>query len=504
MVAGSSLTGPLSLTARIAIVGSGAGGALVAERLASEGHDVVILEAGPYVPAAEMTQREREMMRLLYYEAGLRGTEDGGVSILHGRAVGGSTVVNYLDCFRTPDRLLWDWVHTRGLPELTPEKMGPRFDRIFEILHVHKLDRAQLNPNNRKLMIGAEALGWKGDTFHRNAWNCYGSGFCDLGCAYNAKQSAALTFVPLATSRGARLYTECRAERIVYRGGRAVAVEGSLLGPDRTARHPFRVDADIIVVSGGAIETPFLLLRSGTEDPSGQLGRNLHLHPGSPVVGWFPGERVAAYEGIKQGYFISEFSWPINGHEVDALIEGVAAPPGMGSTVFWGHGEARQDQFNHLNEYAIAGVLLRDHETGVVRAGRTRPEVYYQLGEADGQRMQRAIAATAEAFLAAGATLTSTGHQPAVTLRTGADFSALWAAPTTAGRLSNFSFHQMGTARMGASRRNDVVDPTGRLWAVDNLYVADASLFPTASGVNPQITVYGLADVVADGILSRA
>ena len=221
------------------------------------------------------------------------------------------------------------------------------------------------------------------------------------------------------------------------------------------------------------------------------------------MVGWFPGERIAAYEGIKQGYYISEFSWPINGHEVDALIEGVAAPPGMGSTVFWGHGAERQAQYNHLNEYAIAGVLLRDHETGVVTAGRTRPEVRYQLGASDGQRMQRAIAATAEAFLAAGASLTSTGHQPAVTLRTGADFSDLWAAPTTAGRLSNFSFHQMGTARMGASRRSDVVDPDGRLWAVDNLYVADASLFPTASGVNPQITVYALADVVADAILAR-
>lgn len=503
MIAGSTVAGPLTLHARVAIIGSGAGGALVAERLARAGHDVVILEAGPYVPASAMTQREREMTRLLYYEAGLRATEDGGVALLHGRAVGGSTVVNYLDCFRTPDRLLDEWVTSRGLRELTPTKMSPRFDRIFDLLHVHQLAPAQLNANNRKLMIGAEALGWRGDTFHRNAWNCLGSGFCDLGCAYNAKQSAALTFVPLATRQGARLYTECRAERVIFEGGRAVGVEGSVLGTDRAPRYPFRVTADLIIVSGGAIETPFLLLRSGAPDPSSQLGRNLHLHPGAPVVGWFPGERIAAYEGIKQGYFISEFSWPINGHETDALIEGIAGPPGLASTVFWGHGEERQAQFVHLNEYAIAGVLLRDHQTGVVTAGRTRPEVRYQLGASDGQRMQRAIAATAEAFLAAGATLTTTGHQPAVTLRTAADFAALWSAPTGPGRLSNFSFHQMGTARMGASRAHDVVDPTGRLWAVDNLYVADASLFPSASGVNPQITVYGLADVVADAVHAR-
>jgi len=503
IVSGATLTAPLQARAKVAIVGSGAGGSLVAQRLSEAGHDVILLEAGPYVPARDMSQREREMMRRLYYEAGLRASEDLGVGVLHGRALGGSTVVNYLDCFRTPDRLLDLWRETRGLPELTPAKMAPRFDRIFEVLSVAKVHPDQLNPNNRKLMIGTEALGWKGDTFHRNAWNCLGSGFCDLGCAYNAKQSAALTFVPMATAHGARVYTECRAERVTFVNGRATGVEGSLLGADRAPRFPFRIDADVVIVSGGAIETPFLLLRSGTPDPSGQLGRNLFLHPSTPVVGHFKGERIAAYEGIKQGYYISEFSWPIHGHEVDALIEGVAAPPGISSTVFSGLGVARQESFRHFNEYAIAGVLLRDADSGQVRAGATRPEIHYQMSAADGQRMQRAIVAAAEAFLAAGATVALTGHQPPVFVRGPRDIASVWAAPTVAGRLANFSFHQMGTARMGGSRRQDVTDPTGKLWGVDNLYVADASLFPTASGVNPQITVYGLADVVADGVLAR-
>ncbi len=499
---GSTLTSPLAVKAKVCIVGSGAGGALVAMRLANAGHDVVVLEAGPWVSAGRMNQRERDMMRLLYYESGLRTTEDGGMGVLHGRALGGSTVVNYLDCFRTPDRLLDLWVSERGLPELTPEKMAPRFDHIFETLHVHKLDPSQLNPNNTKLMQGATALGWKGDTFHRNANQCYGSGFCDLGCAYNAKQSAAITYIPLATAKGARVYTECRAERVTYANGRATGVEGMCLDAERRPTVPFRVDADLVVISGGSIETPFLLLRSGTPDRSGQLGHNLHLHPGTPVLGWFKGERIAAYEGIKQGYYISEYSWVLEGHEVDALIEGVAAPPGLSSTAFSGFGPAFMDTLHHFNEYAVGGVLLRDHGNGRVEAGPGRPKVTYTLSPDDGQRLQRTIAATAEAFLAAGADCAITGHNPAVVLRSGKDFAQIYDAPVGPNQTALFSFHQMGTARMGGRRDRDVVDPTGRLWDVPNVYVADASVFPTASGVNPQITVYALADVVADGILS--
>lgn len=503
VTAGSALDGPLELTAKVVVVGSGAGGALVASRLAEAGHDVVVLEAGPYVPASRMNQVERDMMRLLYYEAGLRATEDLGMGIIHGRAVGGSTVVNYLDCFRTPDRLLEEWVRTRGLPELAPARMAPRFERIERILHVVKLDEGQLNPNNRKLMEGARARGWKGDTFHRNANQCYGSGFCDLGCAYNAKQSAAITFLPFATAKGARVYAECRVERVVYEAGRAVGVEGVVLGADRQPRFPLRVRADQVVVAGGAIETPFLLLRSGTPDPSGQIGRNLHLHPGTAVVGHFPGERIASYEGIKQGWYISEFSGVLEGHPDDALIEGIGAPPGISSLVFGGFGVERQALFGDFNEFAVGGVLLRDEGRGRVEAGAGRPKVTCLLSAEERHRINRVCVHTAEAFLAAGATVAITGHVPPVQVRSAADAARVHAAPAGPGQLSLFSFHQMGTCRMGDRRDRDVVDPGGALWGVPNVTVADASVFPTASGVNPQITVYGLADVVADALLGR-
>ena len=504
IVAGSTLTGPLQLKAQVVIVGTGAGGSIVAQRAAEAGLDVLILETGAYYRASDFTQREGEMMRKLYWEAGLRATENGAMAVMHGRAVGGSTVVNYLDCFRTPDRLLNLWKDSHNLPELAPERMRPRFERIEQILHVAKLDPAQLNPNNLKLKLGAEAMGWKGDTFHRNAYQCYGSGFCDLGCSYNAKQSAALTFIPLATAKGARLYSECRVDRVRFANGRAIGVEGHLLGEDRQSRGTFTVDADCVVVSGGSIQTPHLLLSSETDDASGQIGQNLWVHPATPVVGHFPGERIANYEGIKQGYYIGEFSWVLNEHPTDALIEGIGAPPGITSTILPGFGVERQKDFARYNEFAATGVLLRDHDAGEVRAGASRPEVHWTLSDGDAARLKDAIARTAEAYLAAGAAAVFTGHTRRLILRKPSDFAKLAEAGHAPGQLGMFCFHQMGTCRMGSSPDRDAVDPTGRVWAYPNLFVADASIFPSASGVNPQLTVYGLSDVVSDAIAGRA
>lgn len=500
---GAEVAAPFRRRSRVLVVGSGAGGALVAARLAERGVEVLLVEAGPYVGARDFTQLEREMMPLLYHEAGLRQSEDGGITVLHGRAVGGSTVVNYLDCFRTPDRLLHDWVRSRGLPELAPEKMRPRWERIEAVLHVRKMAEHMLNPNNRKLKLGADRLGWKGDVFHRNALDCYGSGFCDLGCAYNAKQSAAITWVPLALAAGATLLCDCRVDRVRFEGSRAVGVEGRLLGPGGVGRGEARIDADLVVVAGGAVETPYLLLRSGAPDESGQLGRNLHLHPATAVVGVFPEERIAFYEGIKQGYYVSEFSWVLEEHPADVLIEGVGAPPGLSSAIFSGWGESRRRElaaaYNHLS---AVGVLVRDHQPGSVAVGPGRPAVHYQLGIADAMRLKEGMRRSAEAWFAAGATEVATPHAPALRIRHPAQALEFFERGCGPGQIALFTFHQMGTARMGARRDRDVVDPSGRLWGSPNLYVADSSLFPNASGVNPQLTVYGLADVVADGILA--
>ncbi len=502
-LSGNTVATPFLKTAQVVVVGTGPGGSTIAKRMAEAGRDVVMIDAGSYISAAEFSQREGEMMRKLYHEAGLRTTDDGSMAMLHGRVVGGSSVVNYLDCFRTPDRLLYDWVARFGLPELTPEKMRPRFEKIEDILHVRKLPVENLNLNNDKLRRGTEALGWAGDTFHRNAKDCYGSGFCDLGCSYNAKQSAAITFVPLATTSGATLLTDARVDRVITEAGRAIAVEGTLLDHARQPRGSFRIDADVIVVSGGAIHTPYLLLSSGVDDPSGHLGQNFWTHPGSPVCGWYPGERVANYEGIKQGYYISEFSDVLHGHPTGVLIEGIGAPPGITATIFPGLGWERQDMLRRYNEFSAAGLLLRDKVPGSIGVGKGRPSVRWSLAKEDAWRLKEATAHCAEAWLAAGASAVVTGHSRLTMIRSTKDLRKLDDVGWGPGEVALFCFHQMGTARMGHSPAVGAVSPTGRMWAYQNLYVADGSLFPTASGVNPQLTIYALSDVVADGILAE-
>ena len=502
-ISGSTVGPTWTKRAQVVVVGTGPGGSTVAKRLAEAGKDVVMIEAGPYVSTKEFTQREGEMMRKLYREAGLRATEDGSMAILHGNVVGGSSVVNYLDCFRTPDLLLNDWVSRFGLRELSPEKMLPRFKKIEEILHVRKVAVENLNPNNTKLRLGCEALGWKGDTFHRNANDCYGSGFCDLGCSYNVKQSAAITFVPLATKSGATLLTDARVDRVTAVAGRATGVEGTLLDESRQPCGTFRVDADVVVVSGGAVHTPYLLLSSGVKDESGELGRNFWTHPGTPVSGWYPGERIAHYEGIKQGYYIGEFSDVLNDHPTGVIIEGIGAPPGITSTIFPGYGLERQQMMQRYNEFTAAGMLLRDQVPGRIEVGDNRPKILWSFAKEDAWRMRQAVERCAEAFLASGARAVLTGHSRPVSMRSTSDFSKLDDVGWSGGEIALFCFHQMGTARMGADRATSVTSPTGRMWAYPNLYVADGSLFPTASGVNPQLTIYALTDVVADGILAE-
>jgi long-chain-alcohol oxidase len=282
-----------------------------------------------------------------------------------------------------------------------------------------------------------------------------------------------------------------------------VGVEGTLLDADRKPRGTARILADRVVVAGGAIETPYLLLRSGVDDPSGQLGHNLFLHPATAVVGIFP-ERIAMWEGIKQGYYISEFSWVLEEHPADVLLEGVAGPPGLVSTLFPGWGEERRVAFAaQLEQMAGTGVLVRDHDPGRVEVGPNRPKVHYTLSEGDTRRLREGMLRTAEAYFAAGATEVATTHTPPLRLKHPRDVLDIWDRGCGAGQINLFTFHQMGTARMGGRKDRDVVDPTGRLWRYRNLHVADSSVFPTASGVNPQLTVYGLSHLISDGILAE-
>jgi choline dehydrogenase-like flavoprotein len=275
----------LDLRADVCIVGSGPGGSVIAKEMAGKGLKVVVLEEGGYYTKSDFTQIEKEMLPKLYKDRGNQATADLSVGVFQGRCVGGTTVVNYLCSFRTPDRVLREWAE-RGVVGMSPSEMKPHFDGIFEALSITQMPESMLNRNNQLLKVGAEKLGWRGETFWRNEIGCWGAGFCGVGCTYEARQDALLGFVHPAVNLGANVYAGCRVDRVVTDGDRAVEVEGITWDPETdTPRGRLSVRADVTVLACGSINTPEVLLRS--ELGGDQVGKNLRLHPALTVWALF-------------------------------------------------------------------------------------------------------------------------------------------------------------------------------------------------------------------------
>lgn len=283
------------------VIGTGAGGAPVAKELAEGGLRVVMLEEGERFTADDFTARPREMTTRLYRDAGQLATI-GNVPIVLplGKTVGGSTTVNSGTCFRTPAAVLELWAERFGLYELAPPALDPFFRRVERELSVSQV-RPELAGNNGLVAKrGADALGWSGDFIHRNAKGCVGSGVCAFGCPTGAKQHAGETYLPRAWAAGAVTYSGCRARRILTKRGRAAGVEATTAGGGR-----LRVESDVVVVACGAVHTPLLLAHSGLGGRSGQLGRNLAIHPATAVRALFD-EVIDMASGVPQSFYIDE------------------------------------------------------------------------------------------------------------------------------------------------------------------------------------------------------
>jgi choline dehydrogenase-like flavoprotein len=203
------------------VIGTGAGGAVAAARLAEAGHEVVLLGEGGYYTAADFTEEEGPMTARLYAEGGTRATDDLSVAVFQGRSVGGGTTVNWMIMLRTPPYVLEEWETEHGLYGMGPKEMAPVFEEVEEEVHARTVPNDAHSPNNRIILEGARKLGWSAYSGKINASGCVRAGFCGLGCRYDAKQSMLLNYLPRAIEAGARLYSDVRAERIelAERGG---------------------------------------------------------------------------------------------------------------------------------------------------------------------------------------------------------------------------------------------------------------------------------------------
>jgi len=494
------VTGDTTIDCDVVVVGSGAGGGTAAAVLAQVGLDVVIVEAGRYFTEQDFDGAELSGFDRLYLNGGGMASVDGSVGLLAAQGLGGTTLVNYTFSFRTPDSVRREWADLHGVKAVATEEFDSSLDAVWERIAVNA-EHSLPSRRDETIRAGLDKLGWEWEVMQRNVRGCTEEvcRLCHYGCQLGAKQSTLKTWVQDAHDAGARVLVETRAERVRIEGGAARGVEA------RTAAgHRVTVHARAVVSACGALHTPALLARSGIASKA--LGKHLRLHPVLVVWGQFD-EEVRPWEGMLSSTY-SDQDADMDGRGYGVKYEHVATPPSiLLSFSPWRGGQQHAELMQAMPYTGGVGVLLRDRGVGEVRTARDgQPVVRYALSPEDVDHMRRGVRGAAQIVEAMGARRIYSSHSKWVAYEPGArgDLDGFMrdadACGWGTGQAQLVSFHIMGSARMGGSPDDSVCDPSGQVWHVPGLYVCDGAAFPTASGVNPMVTIEALAHMNARGI----
>jgi choline dehydrogenase-like flavoprotein len=505
---------PLSLEAEVCVIGSGAGGSVVASELGQAGIDVVLVEAGEQPEPGSLVPNELAMTQRLYDAAGLFATRDLSVQLLGARCAGGGTFVNWMTCLRPPAPVLREWEGEHGIRGLTGPEFAQDVDEVWRALGVNDQE-SQRNPNNEVIWRGCRALGYRYgldyDTIARNAVGCRARcDFCGFGCRFGCKRSTPLNYLARARASGVRMLFRTEAVRLESSGSRVTGVQ-AVHRSSRGASFPVQIRARAIVAAGGAVQTPALLLRSGFRTRG--VGRSLRLHPTTAVSGEFAHD-IRPWAGPPQTVVVRRFL-DLEGSGTGFWIEAAPAHPGLfAMSLPWTNGlEHHRWMRERYRRSSATIVLLRDPGAGTVRIDREgRPLVDYALTASGRALMIRGIQETGRILAAAGARSLGTLHADRVEVRamgetwTNAELTAFFDAVSARSLGSNrillFSAHFTGSCPMGAEARKAPVDPSGALRDAEGLFVADGSVFPSAPAVNPMITIMAMARRAARSILA--
>jgi choline dehydrogenase-like flavoprotein len=493
--------GDTVLVADACVVGSGAGGAVVAARLQQAGLSVVVLEKGGYTSESDLLQLELHDGGRTYLNGGLFWSESGSIGMLAGSTLGGGTFVNSLVCLRLPQQIRDEWA-AFGLDGLD----GPEFDRhtdtVWERLGVNT-DATVANPSNRLMTAALERMGHSWQLLPRNAGphDPRYCGYCNAGCQRGEKQSTLVTYLQDAADAGARFVVGCTAERVLVEDGRTTGVAASVARPGGATRS-LRVDAPVVVVAGGSIESPALLLHSGIGGPA--VGKHLRLHPAWFVGGVHAG-RLDAWTGQIQSVTSTDYTaLPHGGGFLPECV--ILSPTFWGSSLPWRDGAAHKREMLKLSRVASWHAVTHDHGSGeVVLGSRGEAVVRWSLDDpVDLQTAAVAHAEMAKLHEAAGAEEIFTFDPPGLTWSRGDEpFGGFLEriAAVDYSRAVPYSAHQMCSCRMGSDPDTSVADGDGQLHDTAGVWIGDASALPTAPGVNPMIAIMALAERTAERIL---
>ena len=488
----------------VCIVGSGAAGSVVAAELAANGQNVIVVEAGCVWSGGDFDQHELTGMQRLLRDGGLAGTRDSSMSLLAGASIGGGTTVNWQSCFRTPDDVRDEWAELSGCAFFETDSFSESLDAVWRRIGA-STDESEINENNSAISRGAKSLGYSWSVVARNSLGCDPAqcGNCTFGCRVGGKQSAATTYLMDAIRSGAQVIAPYSARKLAQSKGKVTGVEGTYADPNGKPRS-LTIVAPRVVLAAGGLETPALLMRSGLK--SLHVGQHLFLHPTVAVTGLYPSP-IEAWKGPPQTIVCDEFTNISEGYGY--RIEAASGHPGLLSLgIPWAGARDHRREMQRARFAAPSIVLTRDSNEGQVRLSKTgRPYFDYRLGKEEKRLLRHGMAAAARIHHAAGADRILTLHTVRLAWEREGGGSidnfcrAIAAASTSPNRLPLFSAHQMGTARIGTDHASAVCDPHGAVFGMSGAYVADASLFPSAPGVNPMVTIMALARHIGRGLV---
>ncbi|HEY4607487.1 MAG TPA: GMC family oxidoreductase, partial [Acidimicrobiia bacterium] len=487
-----TITGDTTLETDVVVVGSGAGGGTVAGVLSAAGISVIVLERGGYRNESDFSHLEADAYETLYLDGALGSSADGSTLMLAGATLGGGTVVNYTTSFPTPVEIREEWDRVAGFDHVFG---GESFERSTQAV-LSRLDVNQDNgsPSTRDRLMekGLRGLGWHVGKMPRNAVGCTESdcGYCTMGCRIGAKRSTLATYLQDAAGAGARIITEAEVQLVETEDGRATGVIA------RVGAHTVRVRSRAVVLAAGALSTPAVLLRSGVGGDA--AGRFLRLHPVTALWGRFD-DNVEPWSGVLQTRYSDQFS-NLDGRGHGFKFETAPVHPLFPSAfIGWDDGPSFKRDVLGLGHLNVAGILLRDRDHGrvIIRKDGT-PVWKYKISRFDQGHVRVGVRRAAELLAESGAREVITSSVRPVRWIPGSGSLESFMAEADAigygpNRTSYFSFHQMGSARMGSDPATSVVDDGNETHGTRGLYVMDGSCFPTASGVNPMLSIVAIA-----------